>query len=267
MLHRTDRSSHEETSVKYKGWLSQGAVISLRKLKGGDGWHWRFGKNEICSSGMLCSRVPCLPTDLEPFRGRGCYCCTGKRNTHDRYAVAILEEDTCCSVGHLPREISKECFYFLKMGGAIKAEITGPSRRSDLPQGGLEIPCILILEHKEDFMIKKVKQLLKSRGFSEPVTDEKKTTGTVTEESSQMSRKRKAEEEQKKAAVVDKNRQRKLSGVRKKPQLHIGLCIPVNTTIFLVCYDRIILLSNCHEKFDYKHNIEIGGLQVIVKSM
>ena len=23
----------------------------------------------------------------------------------ERYAVAILEEDTCCSVGHLPREI------------------------------------------------------------------------------------------------------------------------------------------------------------------
>jgi len=28
-----------------------------------------------------------------------------ERNTYDRYAVAILEEDTCCSVGHLPREI------------------------------------------------------------------------------------------------------------------------------------------------------------------
>jgi len=25
-----------------------------------------------------------------------------ERNTHDCYAVAILEEDTCCSVGHLP---------------------------------------------------------------------------------------------------------------------------------------------------------------------
>ena len=106
------------------------------------------------------------------------------------------------------------------MGGAIKAEITGPRRRSDLPQGGLEIPCILILEHKEDSRIKKVKQLLKSRGFSKPVTDEKKTTGA--EKSSQMSRKRKAEDgenkAQKKAAVVDKNRQRKLSGVRKKPK-------------------------------------------------
>ena len=28
-----------------------------------------------------------------------------ERNIHDRYAVAILEEDTCCSMGHLPRKI------------------------------------------------------------------------------------------------------------------------------------------------------------------
>ena len=48
MLRRTDCPSHEEMSVKYKEWLSQGAVISLRKPKGGDGWQWRFGKNEIC---------------------------------------------------------------------------------------------------------------------------------------------------------------------------------------------------------------------------
>ena len=101
MLRRTDRPSHEEMSVQYKGWLSQGAVISLRKPKGGDGWQWRFGKNEICSSGMLCSRVPCLPTDLEPFRGRGCYCCAGRT------------------------QYSKECFYFLKMGGAIKGPRLG----------------------------------------------------------------------------------------------------------------------------------------------
>jgi len=53
MLRRTDRPSHEEMSVKHKGWLSQGAVISLRKPKGGDGWQWRFRKNE---SGMLCLR-------------------------------------------------------------------------------------------------------------------------------------------------------------------------------------------------------------------
>ena len=34
-------------------------------------------------------------------------------NPHDHYAVAVLEEETCCVVGHLPREISRECFFFL----------------------------------------------------------------------------------------------------------------------------------------------------------
>jgi len=99
--------------------------ISLGKPKGGNGWHWRFRKSEICLSGMLCSRVPCLSTDLEPFVGEVAIAVWEERNTYDRYTVAILEEDTCYSVGHLPREISKECFYFLKMGGAIKGPRLG----------------------------------------------------------------------------------------------------------------------------------------------
>ena len=59
---------------------------------------------------------------------------------------------------------------------------------------------------------------LKCRGFSEPVTDEKKTTGT--EESSQMCRKRKAEDRKQstKEGSSGGQKQRKLSGVRKKPK-------------------------------------------------
>ena len=33
-------------------------------------------------------------------------------NEHDRFAVAVLKDETLCTVGHLPREISKECFIF-----------------------------------------------------------------------------------------------------------------------------------------------------------
>ena len=44
-------------------------------------------------------------------------------------------------------EISQECFFLLIVGGAIKAEITEPQQRIDLPQGGLEVLCMLILEH------------------------------------------------------------------------------------------------------------------------
>ena len=47
-----------------------------------------------------------------PFMGEVVIAVQEECNTHDRYAVAILEEDTCCSVGHLPHEISKDCFFF-----------------------------------------------------------------------------------------------------------------------------------------------------------
>ena len=51
---------------------------------------------------------------------------------HDiRYIVAALQE----------------CFFLLIVGRAIKAEITEPQQQSDLPLGGLEVLCMLILEH------------------------------------------------------------------------------------------------------------------------
>ena len=37
----------------------------------------------------------------------------------------VLEEDTCCVVGHLPRLISCTCYFFLRTGGTITAEVTG----------------------------------------------------------------------------------------------------------------------------------------------
>ena len=111
-------------------------------------------------------------------------------NTHDRYATAILEAETCCAVGHLPREILKECFYFLKMGGAIKVEVIGPRRRSDLSQGGLEVPCIMTLEHKDGNMIKKAKELLGKKGFAEVRNEESNSRSEKA--SPKKSRKRKA---------------------------------------------------------------------------
>lgn len=50
-------------------------------------------------------------------------------NQHDRFAMAILEEGTECIVGHLPREISCECYYFLNMDGIIDVEVT--AKRND----------------------------------------------------------------------------------------------------------------------------------------
>ena len=48
-----------------------------------------------------------------------------QENEHDHYAVAILEEETCCVVGHLPCLISREYYFFLRTGGTITMEVTG----------------------------------------------------------------------------------------------------------------------------------------------
>ena len=86
-----------------------------------------------------------------------------RENMHDRYAVAVLEEETCCVVGHLPHEVSRECYFFLRMGGTIAAEVTGKRRRSNLPEGGLEVPCVLTLQHDDEKIIDKAKLLLHNK--------------------------------------------------------------------------------------------------------
>ena len=85
-----------------------------------------------------------------------------RENEHDRYAVAVLEEETCV-VGHLPCLISHECYFFLRTGGTITAEVTGRRWHSNLPDRGLDIPCIQTLRHKEESVIDKEKLLLKKK--------------------------------------------------------------------------------------------------------
>ena len=47
-------------------------------------------------------------------------------------------------VGHIPQNISIVCVIFLQQGGFILCQVIGDWQYSrDLPQGGLEIPCIL----------------------------------------------------------------------------------------------------------------------------
>ena len=86
-------------------------------------------------------------------------CCAREvGNVLDRYAVSVLKDGDI--VGHLPRKISKVCSLFLRRGGSISCEISGTRRCSrDLLQGGLEVPCTLILNGKKKELAK-VKQLI-----------------------------------------------------------------------------------------------------------
>ena len=48
------------------------------------------------------------------------------------------------TVGHVPRKISAICLIFIRRADSVACFINGSHRySSDLPQGGLEIPCIL----------------------------------------------------------------------------------------------------------------------------
>ncbi len=69
-------------------------------------------------------------------------------NIHDKYAISVKRDHLI--VGHIPIELSKFCYFFIKRGGIITVEVVDINRRiSDLPQGGLEIPAQLIFVGSE----------------------------------------------------------------------------------------------------------------------
>ena len=85
-------------------------------------------------------------------------------NAYDRYAVAVVKpDDHDAVVGHLPRKISLFCSLFLRRGSSITCQvIRGRRQRSvDLPQGGLEIPCLLIIKGKKEDVTKLMDKLNK----------------------------------------------------------------------------------------------------------
>ncbi len=93
-----------------------------------------------------------------PEIGEGLQLSQENGNEADQFAVATYKEEAV--VGHVPREISRICWYFLEHDGEILCEVNGNKRRSPLAQGGLEIPCKLTFIGKPK-LIKKLKKLLK----------------------------------------------------------------------------------------------------------
>ena len=67
-------------------------------------------------------------------------------NEFDRYALAVCKGETV--VGHMPREISQICWYFLrKKQSSISCKVTGHRRYR---RGkGLEVPCVYVFAGKQ----------------------------------------------------------------------------------------------------------------------
>ncbi len=79
-------------------------------------------------------------------------------NPHDGYAVAVISE-SLGTVGHVPRNISRLCHSFLSRNGIIEVRVLGRRKRSDLPQGGLDVPCMFIFTGKKK-LVKRLQRAL-----------------------------------------------------------------------------------------------------------
>ena len=69
-------------------------------------------------------------------------------NLFDRHAIKTLRIDHNNQlVGHLPLEVSRATKYMLDRGADVTAQLTSVNyRRSPIIQGGLEIPCIIVVK-------------------------------------------------------------------------------------------------------------------------
>ena len=59
-------------------------------------------------------------------------------NPHDRFTVAVMKGKL--RVGHIPKEISKICWFFLHKGRMIRCTVKDKRRRFSIEEGNLEVP-------------------------------------------------------------------------------------------------------------------------------
>ena len=79
-------------------------------------------------------------------------------NSQDPFAVAVMKG--LIIVGHMPRKISSICSMFICKGGSITCQVVALRCYSaDLPQGSLEIPCLMNFLG-EDELVCKVERLM-----------------------------------------------------------------------------------------------------------
>ena len=93
-----------------------------------------------------------------PTIGEELNCEVEPNNKFDKYAVCVKNDSHI--VGHMPREISRICTFFLKRGGRIIARITGQRVNRGLTLG-LEVPAIFIFRGPQEDINNLPKLLLK----------------------------------------------------------------------------------------------------------
>ena len=126
----------------------------------------------VCESCMRVYKDVWVPDPRKPEVLTG--------NDADPYSVAMVNSSMTV-VGHVPRKILSICSVFLLRGGLIKCEIDGHRRySSDLPQGGLELPCLLTFVGSP-VKIEKVRALLKDKFLSDTESANASPVAELTE--------------------------------------------------------------------------------------
>ena len=97
--------------------------------------------------------------DRTPVLGEVLQCSCEVSNVYDPFAIKVTKNGSV--VGYLPKKITSTCSLFIRKGGIIYCEVTDLNRRysRDLVQGGLEIPCVIMLQSTMD-LIDKASMLL-----------------------------------------------------------------------------------------------------------
>ncbi len=116
-----------------------------------------------------------------PYINEKLTCVMEEDNSHDPYAVSVKKGQI---VGHLPRIISAACSLFMRRNGVMSATLTdGRQYSRDLPQGGLEVPCVLTFRGESKY-VEKIKKLLPTQllGGLEPASKKKKLSVVVVDD-------------------------------------------------------------------------------------
>ena len=74
-------------------------------------------------------------------------------NAHDRFAVCLVKGEVV--VDHVPRELSRKIWHFLRHCGRATCEVTGRRKFGK----GLEVPCVYHFEGKQH-IVKRLEGLL-----------------------------------------------------------------------------------------------------------
>ena len=86
------------------------------------------------------------------------HCSRETSNRTDFFAVAVLKNDEV--VGHVPRRDACVASLFIRNGGSVLCRITGTRQYSgDIPQGGLEVPCVYTFTGINNLVSKSVQRL------------------------------------------------------------------------------------------------------------